>query len=62
MKNKPFAVWKLLIGVFAVFWVLFAVVLFSADIPFLAISMALSTLLVMSAVVIGLAWAYQNNI
>jgi hypothetical protein len=54
-------VWKYLIGILAVFWVVFGVFLFIADIPFLAISMALTTVLAMSAVVVGLAWAYQHD-
>lgn len=62
MKRKQFAVWKFLIGVFAVFWIVFAVVLFTADIPFLAVTMALSMVLAMSVVVVSLAWAYQRNI
>ncbi len=53
--------WQYLIGIFAVFWVVFAVFLFIADIPFLVISMALTAILAMSVVVIGLAWAYQHN-
>lgn len=62
MEQKRYAIWKFLIGVFAVFWIIFAVVLFSADIPFFAITMALTMVLAMSIVVIGLAWAYHNNI
>lgn len=62
MEQKRYAIWKFLIGVFAVFWIIFAVVLFSAGIPFFAITMALTMVLAMSIVVIGLAWAYHNNI
>ena len=61
MEQRRFAVWKLLIGVFAVFWLVFAVILVNANIPFLAVSIGLSMVLAMSAVVVGLAWAYQNN-
>lgn len=62
MERKPIAAWKFLVGVFAVFWIVFAIMLFNAEIPFLAVSMALTMLLAMSVVVIGLAWAYQNNV
>ncbi len=62
MEQKRFPVWKFLIGVFAVFWIVFAVMLFTAGIPFLAVTMALSMILGMSIVVVGLAWAYQKGI
>lgn len=62
MEQKRYAVWKFLIGVFAVFWVIFAIVLLNADIPFFAVGMGLSMVLAMSIVVIGLAWAYQKNL
>jgi hypothetical protein len=62
MQQQRFAVWKFLIGVFAVFWTGFAILLFSAGIPFLAVSMALTMVLAMSAVVVGLAWAYQRDL
>jgi hypothetical protein len=62
MEPKRFAMWKFLIGVLAVFWVIFAIVLFSANIPFLAVSMALTMVLAMSVVVVGLAWAYHKNL
>jgi hypothetical protein len=54
--------WKFLIGVFAAFWLLFAIVLWNANIPFVIVAMALSMVLAMSAVVVGLAWAYQHNV
>jgi hypothetical protein len=53
--------WKLLAGIFAVFWVVFAIFLFIADLPFYIISIALTTILMLSIAVIALAWAYQNN-
>lgn len=62
MEQKRYAIWKFLIGVFAVFWIIYAVVLLSAGIPFFAVSMALAMVLAMSAVVIGLAWAFHKNL
>jgi flagellar biosynthesis component FlhA len=57
-KFKP---WKLLAAIFAVFWVLFAVVMIAAGFPFYVISMALTTIAALSALVTLLAWAYQKN-
>jgi len=53
--------WKLLVGIFAVFWVVFAIFLFISELPFYIISIALTTILILSIAVIALAWAYQNN-
>jgi hypothetical protein len=53
--------WQWLIAVFAVFWVVFAVVLFAADFPFYIISIALSTILLLSIGVVALAWAYTHD-
>ncbi|GAC1566525.1 MAG: hypothetical protein NVS3B14_09570 [Ktedonobacteraceae bacterium] len=53
--------WKYLIAIFAVFWVIFAVFLFLGGLPFYIISIALSTVLMLSVLVVALAWAYQNN-
>ncbi|MBV9708626.1 MAG: hypothetical protein JO125_14605 [Chloroflexi bacterium] len=53
--------WQYLIAIFATFWVLFAIVLIISDIPFIVISVALTSLAMLSVVVIGLAWAFQNN-
>ncbi len=55
-------IWKYLIVIFAAFWIIFAVFLFLGDIPFYIISIALSTVLVLSALIVALAWAYQNNL
>jgi hypothetical protein len=60
MKHKQ--VWQYLIGIFAAFWILFAIVLFIADFPFYVISIALTTIAMLSALIIALAWAYQNNL
>jgi len=53
--------WKYLIGIFAVFWVVLAIMLIIANFPFYMITLSLSTMLVLSAAVVALAWAYQNN-
>lgn len=60
MKRIEF--WKWLIGILAVFWIIFAFFLIGADIPFIIVSMALTIVLCMSALVVGLAWAYQHNV
>jgi uncharacterized membrane protein len=58
---RRFQAWQYLIVVFAVFWVLFATILIIGDFPFLVISMALTTLAILSLAVVALAWAFQNN-
>ncbi|HYT28031.1 MAG TPA: hypothetical protein VEL72_03365 [Ktedonobacteraceae bacterium] len=58
---RPRQAWKLLIPIFAIFWVLFAVVLIAADFPFYIISIALSTILMLSILVVALAWAYTHD-
>ena len=58
---KHWQAWQYLIGIFAVFWVIFAIVLIIADIPFFVISIALTTIAMLSLLIIALAWAYQNN-
>jgi hypothetical protein len=60
MKRIEF--WKVLIGILTVFWLIFAFFLIGADIPFVIVSMALTVVLAMSALVVGLAWAYQHNV
>jgi len=54
--------WKYLIGIFAVFWVVLAIMMFVADFPFYIITLSLSIILILSAAIIALAWAYQNNV
>lgn len=54
-------IWKYLTAIFGTFWLIFAVFLFLGDFPFYIISIALSTVLVLSALIVALAWAYQNN-
>ena len=53
--------WKYLIGVFAVFWVVLAIVFIIAGFPFYIITLSLSIMLILSAAIVALAWAYQNN-
>lgn len=53
--------WQYLIGIFAAFWIIFAVILFIGEIPFYIISIALSTTAMLSLLIVVLAWAYQNN-
>jgi hypothetical protein len=53
--------WKLLAVIFIVFWLLFAVVLIVTGFPFYIISIALTTIALLSGLVTVLAWAYQNN-
>lgn len=55
-------IWKWLIVICAVFWVIFAFFLWNADIPFEIVSMALIIVLALSALVVALAWAYQHNV
>jgi hypothetical protein len=59
MKSIP--AWKYLIPVFAVFWVVLAIMLVVADTPFYMITLSLSIVLCLSAAIVALAWAYQNN-
>ena len=54
-------VWKYLVGIFALFWIFFAIILVVAEFPFYVISIALTTIAMLSAIIIALAWAYQNN-
>jgi hypothetical protein len=53
--------WKLLAVIFIVFWLLFAVILIVTGFPFYIISIALTTIAMLSVLVTALAWAYQNN-
>ena len=59
MRNIP--AWKYLIGIFAVVWVVLAIMLFISDIPFYVITWSLTIILILSAAIVALAWAYQNN-
>ena len=59
MKSKQS--WKYLIGIFAIFWTLFAVVLIATEFPFYVISIALTTIAMLSALIIALAWAYTHD-
>jgi hypothetical protein len=54
-------VWPYLIIVFAIFWVIFATVLILGDFPLMIITMALTTVAALSALIVALAWAYNND-
>jgi len=54
--------WQILTAIFIAFWVIFAVVLVAADFPFYIISIALTTIAALSALVVALAWAYTHNL
>ena len=47
---------------FALFWVVLAIMFIIADFPFYIITLSLSIMLVLSAAIVALAWAYQNNL
>ncbi len=53
--------WQILVAIFVVFWVIFAVVLVVANFPFYIISIALTTVAALSVLVVALAWAYTHN-
>jgi hypothetical protein len=53
--------WKLLVGIFAMFWAIFAIILIFSGIPFYVVSIALTTVAMLSLLIVALAWAYQNN-
>ena len=53
--------WKILAGIFSIFWLFLASILIISNFPFLIISMALTTVAGMSVLVTALAWAYQHN-
>ena len=59
MRRTP--AWVYLTFIFAIFLVILAIVLIISDFPFIIISIALSTILMLSIVIVGLAWAYQKN-
>jgi len=62
MKRKRLQAWQYLIGVFAVFWLIFAFVLIAiSQFPFIIISMALTTVAILSGLVVALAWAYTHD-
>lgn len=51
--------WRYLLPAFTAFWVLMAIILVIYDFPFL---IALAILALFSYLIVGLAWAFQNNI
>jgi hypothetical protein len=58
---KRIAAWKWLSGACAIFWIIFALVLVSAQIPFVIVSTTLTVVLALSVCVVALAWAYQRD-
>jgi hypothetical protein len=62
LKQRSRQAWKWLSGIFAAFWLIFAIILITSGIPFYVVSIALTTIAVLSGLIIVLAWAYQNNI
>jgi hypothetical protein len=58
---RHWQVWQYLIIVFVLFWIGFAIVLAFSTIPFLVISIALTTIAALSFLIVILAWAYQND-
>ena len=54
-------IWKYLIAIFGAFWIVFAVFLVLGDFPFYIISIALTTVLVLSVLIVALAWAYTHD-
>jgi hypothetical protein len=54
-------VWKYLIGIFAVFWVVLAIMFVIADFPFYIITLSLSIMLILSAAIVVLAWAWTHD-
>lgn len=59
MRRIP--AWAYLACIFAAFLVIFASVLIISDFPFLVISVALTSIFMLSLLIVALAWAYQNN-
>ncbi len=53
--------WKYLIGVFAAFWVILAIMLIIADFPFYAITLSLTVILILSVAIVALAWAWTHD-
>jgi len=53
--------WQYLAAIFAVFWAFFAFILIITDFPFYVISIALTTIAMLSLLIIALAWAYTHD-
>ncbi|GAC1354293.1 MAG: hypothetical protein NVSMB38_32390 [Ktedonobacteraceae bacterium] len=60
--RRRFQAWQWLIITFASFWILFAIVMIVSNFPFFVISIALTTIGALSALIVALAWAFQNNV
>jgi hypothetical protein len=53
--------WQYLAGIFAVFWIFFAFILIITGFPIYVISIALTTIAMLSLLIIALAWAYTHD-
>ena len=60
MKRRQ--AWHYLAATFSLFWLLFAIILIVSDFPFYVISIALTSIAMLSVLIVALAWAYQNNL
>ncbi len=61
IMRKHQQAWHYLIALFVAFWLIFATILIINGFPFFVISIALTTIALLSVLVIALAWAFQNN-
>ncbi|GAC1435770.1 MAG: hypothetical protein PVS3B3_33600 [Ktedonobacteraceae bacterium] len=59
--RRRFQAWQWLILIFVSFWILFAIVMVVGNFPFFIISIALTTIGALSALVVALAWAYTHD-
>ena len=59
MKHRQ--AWKYLAAIFVVFWILFAIILIISAFPFYVISIALTTIGMLSLLITALAWAYTHD-
>lgn len=59
MRRIP--LWVYLAVLFTIFLIIFAIVLITANFPFMVISGALTTIIMLSLLVIALAWAYTHD-
>ncbi len=61
-KIRRLPAWALLALSFALFILIFGSVLIISDFPFLVISMAITTVMALAALVVALAWAIQHDL
>lgn len=60
-QKRQLQAWHVLVPIFAVFWIAFAIVLIASNFFFLVVS-SLAIVGLSSILVIALAWAFQNDI